>query len=330
MATQYLRLYDPTQQIQTKNGAINVAGRVYVYWEGTDDLAPLYDEDGSQLSNPVVLDDNGRAPGLFVDAAGVYWIRVCDAYDSELFTIEKMSPCGGGSGSLLGQTYEVMSSDGTVAVDRSVDGHTVTFDLSTNSGAPSVLKTHSNVRTTDGHFVMADPQVSGGRLSVVDGTIKANKGWYHYTANVELRCDQPTNISEPVRVYGPDDSAGVNFDMTFEHSFTLSVSGVVRANYDGKPLNFRVEGLTGGLYCNISTVSVHAIASVVNVGGGGGGTQVQSDWTCSDVNDPAYILHKPEQMQLIPGNNITFTESAQGLTISAAGGSSVVIGYVDL
>lgn len=318
-------------QFQLKSGALNVSGRIYVYYEDTDDLAEIYDEDGTQLQQPVVLDNNGRSLGLFVDSKKIYWIHVTDQFGETQFTIRKMTPCGGGSGALLGQTYEVTSSDGTVAVDKLVDGHTVTFDLSTNSGQPSVLKTSSNVRTTDGDFVFADPQISGDRLSVVDGVVRANKGWYHYTANVELHCDQPVNISEPVRVYGPDDSTGVYFDMSFEHSFTLSVSGDVRANYDGKPLIFRVEGLTGGLYCDISTLSVHAVASVVNVGGGSGGDQVQSDWTCIDSLDPAFILHKPQQMPLVPGENITFTESAQGLVISASGGgSSIVIGYVDL
>lgn len=61
-------------------------------------------------------------------------------------------------------------------------------------------------------------------------------------------------------------------------------------------------------------------------------SQVQSDWTESNTDSVSYIKHKPAETPLIPGSNITFTETSQGLVISATGGGggSVVIGYVDL
>ena len=45
-------------------------------------------------------------------------------------------------------------------------------------------------------------------------------------------------------------------------------------------------------------------------------SQVQSDWTELDTNDPAYIVHKPTVKNLIAGNGITITETAQGIVIS--------------
>lgn len=131
MAVTYLRLFDPTQQFQLKNGAINVAGLLKVKLEGTDDYAPVFDEDGTQLAQPVILDNNGRSKGLFVDSAKVYWLEVDDRDGYELFTIRKMTPCGGGGGSSLGSKYEVISTDGTVVVDRYSEDGTVYFDLST-------------------------------------------------------------------------------------------------------------------------------------------------------------------------------------------------------
>ena len=131
MAVTYLRLFDPTQQFQLKNGAINVAGLLKVKLEGTDDYAPVFDEDGTQLAQPVILDNNGRSKGLFVDASKVYWLEVDDRDGYELFTIRKMSPCGGGGGSSLGGNFEVVSSDGTVSVERYDDGGITYFDLST-------------------------------------------------------------------------------------------------------------------------------------------------------------------------------------------------------
>ena len=129
MAVKYLRLFDPTQQFQLKGGQLNVAGRLYVHLEATDDLAALYDENGSQLSQPVILDNNGRAAGLFVDSAQVYWLDVQDRYGMSQFTIRKMTPCGGGGGSLLGSTYNVVSSDGSIDVDKSEDAGVTTFDI---------------------------------------------------------------------------------------------------------------------------------------------------------------------------------------------------------
>ena len=108
MAVKYLRLFDPTQQFQLKGGQLNVAGRLFVHLEATDDLAALYDENGVQLTQPVILDNNGRAAGLFVDAAKVYWLDVQDQYGMSQFTVRKMTPCGGGSGSVIGNSYDVV------------------------------------------------------------------------------------------------------------------------------------------------------------------------------------------------------------------------------
>lgn len=131
MAVKYLRLFDPTQQFLLKNGALNVAGLLKVKLEGTDDYAPVFDEDGTQLQQPVILDNNGRSKGLFVDSARVYWLEVDDRDGYELFTIRKMAPCGGGAGSALGKRYEVQSTDGTVSVDTFESDGVVYFDLST-------------------------------------------------------------------------------------------------------------------------------------------------------------------------------------------------------
>lgn len=130
MAT-YLRLFPATTQFELTNGQLNVAGRLYVYFEGTDDLADVYDEDGTRLPNPVILDNDGRAAGLFVDSSKVYWLKVCNQFDAQVFTVRKMVPSGGGAGSALGKSYEVISSDGTVDVQTYSDAGVITFDLST-------------------------------------------------------------------------------------------------------------------------------------------------------------------------------------------------------
>lgn len=48
--------------------------------------------------------------------------------------------------------------------------------------------------------------------------------------------------------------------------------------------------------------------------------QVQSDWTEANTSSKAYIQHKPQQTELIAGQNIYLTDTASGLMISAEGG----------
>lgn len=105
MATRYSRLFDPTTQFQTKSGALNTAGLLRVYLDETDDLAEVFDDGTSLIRQPVVLDNNGRAPGLFVDSTKTYRLEVYDRYNSLMFTIRSMTSTGGGGGSSTGNYY---------------------------------------------------------------------------------------------------------------------------------------------------------------------------------------------------------------------------------
>lgn len=48
--------------------------------------------------------------------------------------------------------------------------------------------------------------------------------------------------------------------------------------------------------------------------------QVQSDWTEDDSTDPAYIKNKPEEYNLVAGDNITIDVSGTNIVISSEGG----------
>lgn len=127
--TTYLRLFPAVKQFELKNGALNVGGRLFVYYDSTDDLAEIYDENGTRLQQPAILDNDGRALGLFVDAKKVYRLEVQDAFGAMQFTVRKMVPSGGGAGSALGNQYDVTSSDGSITVDKYDDGGVIKFDL---------------------------------------------------------------------------------------------------------------------------------------------------------------------------------------------------------
>ena len=109
-------LFDLTQQFNNKNGAILVGGRLYVYYIGRTDLATTWaDEDASALnSNPILLDNNGRAP-CFVDDSYAYTLVCCDRNGQELFS-QDITPGGaGGVGGRIVYHDETLSGAGTVA-----------------------------------------------------------------------------------------------------------------------------------------------------------------------------------------------------------------------
>ena len=125
-----LRLFDPTTQFQTKSGALNVAGKLRVYVESTDDLANIYGDDLSLLSQPLILDSNGRARGLFVDSGRSYRLEVYDRNDSLQFTIRRLEP--NASGTIVSQTVLIQGTpDETDFEDAVTDGiRTYTVSLS--------------------------------------------------------------------------------------------------------------------------------------------------------------------------------------------------------
>lgn len=122
-----LRLFDPTTQFQTKSGALNVAGKLRIYIESTDDLANIYGDDGSLLSQPLILDSNGRARGLFVDSGRSYRLEVYDRNDSLLFTIRRLEP--NESGTIVNPTIFIKGTPDEIDVEDSVTEGSRTYTV---------------------------------------------------------------------------------------------------------------------------------------------------------------------------------------------------------
>ena len=133
-------LFDLTQQFNSKNGAVLVGGRLYVYYIGRSELATTWaDEDGTaQNTNPVLLDNNGRAP-VFVDNSYSYTLIVCDRNGAELFSQDITPGSTGGSGTGIVYHDETLTGDGTqtnllganafpLAVDETMTAYTGVAD----------------------------------------------------------------------------------------------------------------------------------------------------------------------------------------------------------
>lgn len=198
MAIKYARLFDPVNQFVRKDGIPNAGGTLNIFYEGTDDRAELRDEDGTVLSNPLSLDADGRALGTFVDSARVYRLEVRDAYGAEQFTVRKMVPCGGGTGSALGKEYNVVSGDGTVKVTSYVDAGVITFDLSTSYDLEGA-RWGAKLSLLD-HIAEADEwqelqAVSAqGSIPYVSGWYPGHAGAFDLAGSVEMVQGVPTAI----------------------------------------------------------------------------------------------------------------------------------------
>lgn len=310
-----LRLFDPVNQFQTKSGALNTAGLLRVYLNGTDDYAAVHDESGTLLEQPVLLDNNGRAPGLFVDSGKVYRLEVQDRYGSLLFTVTDMVPSGGGAGSSIGNSYDVVSSDGSIIVDEFSDGGTTTFDLSlgidTNELKPSCLKASAYPVTADGQFFFEETANEGTLLSVdKEGKVHMEPAWYHFTAIVELAYDgNPVNKGRRVTLWTTGSSSVVDFDTSYAHRESIELSGDIHVDAANTEFPLGVNGIGDGIRAYLVGFDIHAVT------GNGGINEYRAGEGITIANATRTISADfgSVQEKLVAGNNI----SISGNVISA-------------
>ena len=315
MAVKYLRLFDPTQQFQLKGGQLDVAGRLYVHYEATDDLADLYDENGTQLSQPVILDNNGRAAGLFVDSSKVYWLDVQDQYGMSQFTVRKMTPCGGGGGSMLGTTYEIVSSDGSIAIDKVTEGNVTTFDITRPDDSTELLEWIRCDGATNNSGTYT-PIYTAGTMQVGTTGIQVYADrYYHVTAHLRAtKSDVEAYYDNIYVLFSLGDTPVTRQSVIVDYSMGLSqdfeVSTDIMCDADAE-LNLSVIG--DDFNCgeiSLLNMSVHRVFSGVPVIPGG------------------------VQKTLIPGANITIEHTENGDIISSDGavytaGTGIVVDNTD-
>jgi len=301
----YLRLFPATNQFELKNGALNVAGHLYVYYNETDDLADIFDENGTQLQQPAILDNNGRARGLFVDASRVYRLEVYDQFDGLVYTVRKMVPSGGGAGSALGKTYEVVSSDGSIAVDKFDDGGVVTYDLSANveDGSDLLEWIRCDGGVSQSGKDIVKPTYSAGTMLVGSTGIqvKAN-AYYHVTAHLRATKSDVDAYYDNVYVLfslgnEPVTRQSVIIDYSMGLSQDFEVSTDVKVDADAE-LNLSIIGASNAGDVELLNMEMHRIYSGTPVIPGG------------------------VQRTLIAGANITIEHTGAGDVISSTGGGT--------
>ena len=125
-------------------------------------------------------------------------------------------------------------------------------------------------------------------------TLNQNSGWGYYSGSMQGDWNQTNKYSPDYIKNKPDLS-------------TYATVASVTAVADSIP---EIE-LNGN--DQVTAIDGHELA-------GGGGTQVQSNWTEDDTSDPSYIQNKPEEQLLIAGNNVEITIDGASAIISAQGG----------
>ena len=137
-------LWPLTTQFQNKNGSNLVSGKVYIYYQGRTALATTYhDEEGTVVnSNPVLLDNNGRAT-VFANTIYSYTIVVCDYYGKELFSQDITLHDAISSA----KDVIVIGSNGSVKVDTTTLPNGVQYDLSVNTDIIATKKSVDDVKT---------------------------------------------------------------------------------------------------------------------------------------------------------------------------------------
>lgn len=298
----YLRLFDPVNQFALKNGALNVSGRLFVYYEVTDDLADIYDENGTQLQQPAILDNNGRARGLFVDAAKTYWMDVQDRYGESLFTIRKMTPCGGGGGSSLSDFGGIVSADGSIAVNSYYEAGKLVYDLSVADDTTDMLEwLHAEGYTVDSGRMI--PTYAEGSINIgEDGAMLHGNMYYHVTARVRASSTvQPlyNEFSLMFKGQGADtvytyrtDKLVLDCSTELSHDFEVSFDMMPSEDIG---LYAELDGVASGVSVGLSDMQVHRVYSGV-------------------LSVPDRVAQRPwvsenYQEKLTPGTGITIDEN---------------------
>lgn len=264
-----LRLFDPTTQFQTRSGALNVAGRLRVFLENTDYPAEVFGDDGEILTQPVILDANGRANGLFVWPEKIYRLEVYDSQDALLFTIGAMAGGTGGGGGGTAQT--ITSSDGSIVVTPTANG--VDLSVSDKKKFTSVLLTKSESLGSDGSFVFSSRiGGTGDAARLENGSIVCKAGWYHFAAQMRLEwTGTPSNSNEAVSLVCGNAGISETLDMSISGDSWACIAGDVEITEDGGELSFVCKGIPQGAAAILESVSVHSISEAGESSGGGGG-----------------------------------------------------------
>lgn len=262
-------LIDPENQFMTKSGTINVDGFLKVFDAVTDDPAVTYkDFSGTENTERITLDNNGRAV-VIADSEKAYRLEVYDRYGTLLWTTTPLWCLSGGDGGA--GLVDIVSSDYSVDVDKTVVGSSTTFDLSVARDSTEGLEwiRTSGYTAPDGAMV---PTYSDGTMEVGARGIRLYADrYYHVTARLITSTQQMPTYDEFALMFKGVDSGDNTYTFSndrlivdcttdLHQDFEVSFDVIPEADVE---LYAETSGLASGVSVGLTEVQVHRVYSGV-------------------------------------------------------------------
>ena len=274
-------LWPVTQQFQNKNGSNLVSGKVYIYYQGRTALATTYhDEEGTVVnSNPVLLDNNGRAT-VFANTIYSYTIVVCDYYGKELFSQDITLH----DAISTAKDVIVMGSDGSVKVDTTTLPNGVQYDLSVNTDIIATKKSVDDVKTDLNNL----------------------------TGKVDNHTTQIEQIQEDIN--GIDSSLAKKKDKQNELNFNGSATKTIKkiTQYPNGELDVEFEDID--LPQEVPNVDITSADSSVNIT-----ESVDATTNTKTFDLSVNIEDAPTFGRFVANNGLTLTKTEGNMTLSSDG-----------
>lgn len=296
-------LFPLTQQFQGMDGENLVAGLLKVYMSDTDDTAETFsDATGETLNpSPIVLDNLGMAQ-VWVESGKVYRLEVYDRSGALQYTRYPMFPLDGGEG---GESTEIISTDGSVAVDRTQIGSTTQYDLSVAKDSAEYLEyahcTECRTPTSNVFYPIGD---EGSTLfSDNTGLVLTANGLYHVSLKLVVTKSAVAPFYDRV-------SVNLNTSDGTETTTQLSYGAVVDGSM-GLKQEYEVSGdiRTG----DAETTRIFVTVEDTSVAG------VSYSLASFDIHRVFSGVPSIPGINLEAGQGISLTKSGNTLTIASTG-----------
>jgi len=280
---------------------IIASGLVQSDWDESDTTSPAYIQNKPDLSIYATTEDLDTASGNLVDlieevSANIPQAQVQSDWDESDTTSPAYIKNKPEESTLIaGDNIGIFASGSDYVISASgVD--------------TSEFATHTEVNT-----------VSSTIMDIIENVSGINEVYHNATLTGDGTSGNPLGVNIPLVASGQDYIASFNqYGVSVSNTSTHNMAGL-----SSDHLIFTEDGDTQEVTHDsiiewnnkIDAATASAIASAIVP------AQVQSDWTEDDTTDPAYIKNKPDEVNLVAGDNISIVASGTDLIISASGSS---------
>lgn len=265
MALNYL--LSPEFQIVNTAGRPATGGYLEVFIHGSRErYYCASDFNGTLYPFQVPLDALGGNVVL-ADDSNAYDVYAYNRYGSLLMSRYNVHPSSGGS---MGGI--ITSTDGSVTVTATEDG----YDLSVSDNKASTLKAAADTLYEDGYYSFRFKEGAGDQITIQNGSIILQDGWYHFSATVKLNWTGiNVNQTDQLKLYTALTYDIIDFDYSYNHVDTIMLDGDIYIapsstqyiSY-GRTFTLAVLGMHTGLSAELVDLDIHSITGHGFAGGG--------------------------------------------------------------